>query len=96
MLASGRPAAAVGDLPQHAPHVDALHVGHGLAVERRGEIPLRAAEVDVLLDGAPALQLGHLEEVLPRPRGRRVMGARHRRLLSEGIRLMLMIIPATC
>ena len=46
-VGEGRPAAPVGDLPQHAPHVDALQVGGGLLIERRGEVPLRAAELDV-------------------------------------------------
>jgi hypothetical protein len=40
--------------------VDAFHVGDGRGVKIRREIPLRSAEVDVLLDGPPALQLGIL------------------------------------
>jgi hypothetical protein len=43
-------------------------VRRGLAVEGRGEIPLPAVQLDVLLDGAPAPQLGDPQEVLPCPR----------------------------
>jgi hypothetical protein len=81
-VSEGRPAAPIRDLPQHAPHVDAFHVGGGLTIEHIGEIPLLSAEVDVLLDGSPAPQGGDLEEVLPRPRFGVFMGARHRRLLA--------------
>jgi hypothetical protein len=74
------PAAAVGDLPQHAPHVDALHMGWGLAVECRGEVPPRAAELHVVLDGAPAPQPRHREKVLPRARCQILVGLCHRRI----------------
>jgi hypothetical protein len=59
-------------------------VGGGLLIERRGEVPLRAAEVDGLLDGPPAPQRGDLEEVLPRPRRGLVRGCRHGGLLRAG------------
>jgi hypothetical protein len=64
-------------------------VGDGLAVERRGEIPVRAAEVDVVLDGPPAPQLGHLQEVLARARRGLVIvvGCCHRGLLVPRTRM---------
>jgi hypothetical protein len=43
---------------------------------------MRAAEVDILLDGPPALQLGHLEEMLPRPQLGRVIRWCHGGLLD--------------
>src|SRR5262249_2946765 len=68
-VAEDRPALCGGDLLESAPHVDALHLGERRGVKRRGERALGAAPLDVLLDSAPALQLGHLKKVLPRPRG---------------------------
>jgi hypothetical protein len=67
-IPEGWPAMRVGDLPQPTPHVDALHVGNRCGVKFRGEIPVGAAKVDVVLDRPPAPQRGDVEEVLPRPR----------------------------
>src|SRR6266550_3999630 len=46
-----RPAAAVGDLPQHTPHMNTLHVRGRCRIKLWGEIPMGTAKVDVLLDG---------------------------------------------
>jgi hypothetical protein len=50
-------------------------------IKLRAEIAVGAAEVDVVLDGPPALPLGYLEEVLVRARRGLLRGCRHRGLL---------------
>src|SRR5215831_2366576 len=51
------------------------------AIERRGEVPVLPAQLDILLNGPPALHRGDLEEVLPRPRRGVLLRCGHGRLL---------------
>src|SRR5262249_19661116 len=76
-VAEDRPSLGSGDLLQPAPHVDTFHVRDGCDVKCRGEIPVRTAEVDVLLNGPPALQCCDLDEVFPCPRLGLLDGCRH-------------------